>query len=881
MDREIDAELRAHIDMRTDENVARGITAEEARREALVRFGNPTAMRERVTASDANLGLESFLRDVRYAMRLLRRSPGFAVTTILILALGIGAVTAIFSAVYPTLFEPLPYPHASRIAMVWDTYQGQRIEATYGTFRELAARSRSFESMATFEPWQPVMTGRQSPDRLEGQAVSASYFTVLGIAPAMGRDIQPADDVPNGPRVVLLSDRFFRQHYSGDAGVLGRSIQLDDDTYTVIGVMPQSFENIPDPAADVYTPVQYDPAKLGDLTSPAWGHHLRIAGRLRAGISLDAARREFAQIASHPQAEFPRPRWASLQGGVIVESLQGDMVHAVKPALLAVMAAVALLLVIACVNVTSLLLARAARRGGEFAMRTALGAAKMRLIRQSITETVLLALMGGAAGLAVAAAGVRLLVSLSPPGLPRVDAIALKGPVFLFAFAASALAGLAAGVLPALQAPRVNLQGTLHRGGGRAIASGRQWTRRALVMSEIALALMLLVGAGLLMRSMQRLLAVDAGFSADHLLTMQVQTSGHKFDDPSGTDPSLGTVAGAGSAARRRFFEQALEQVRKVPGVTSAGFSSILPLSGDPYWVGVYGAHFEQDQPNTGYNVYRYAVSPGFCETMRIPLLRGRLFDQRDTAQALRAAVISESLAKKEFPKGDALGKRLHVGPTNYPWFTVVGIVGDVRQESLTLNDTDAVYIPAAQSWFADDTLSFVIRTGGDASSIAAPVRDAIWSVDKNQPVLRVAPMRTLVDRSVAERRFVLILFEAFSLVALVLAATGIYGILANSVAERTREIGVRAALGASRGDLVGLVLRQGLVLAGVGVAVGLGASLLAMRALASLLFGVSDLDPVTYAGVTALLLGVAVAACLVPARRAALIDPMQALRAE
>lgn len=880
MDAEVREELEAHIEMRVDESIAKGMSPDEARREAMVRFGNRTAMRERVAAADAALRLESVLRDVRFAARQLLRAPGFALTAVLVLALGMGSATAIFSAVYLILFEPLPYPHASRIAMVWDTFQGQKIEATYGTFHELAARSRSFESMATFEPWQPVLTSAQTPDRLNGESVSASYFTVLGVAPALGRGIQAADDVPNGPRVVVLSDRLWRQRFGGDPGVVGRALRLDDDTYTVIGVMPPGFEDVPDPASDLYTPVQYDPAKLGDLSSPAWGHHLRIAGRLRAGVSIDDARRELAAIAAHPQAEFPRPRWASLTGGLIVDSLQQDMVRSVKPALLAVIGAVVLLLAIACVNVTSLLLARSAQRRGEFAMRSALGAAKARLIRQSITESLLLALVGGAAGLAVAAAGVRLLVVLSPPGLPRVDSIALNAPVFLFAFGVSALVGLAAGVIPALQAPRVNLRDTLHQ-GARATTGTRQVMRRVLVVSEVALALILLVGAGLLLRSMQRLLAVDPGFDSSNLLTMQVQTSGHKFDDPASTDPSLGFVTGPGSAARRRFFEQALDQVRKTPGVLSAGFSSLLPLSGDPYWVGVYGSHFEKDPPNNGYNVYRYAVSPGFAETTRIPLLRGRLLDNRDTASAPFTALISESLANKEFPHGDALGKRLHVGPSNYPWFTVVGVVGNVRQESLALKETDAVYIPTAQAWFADDTLSFVIRTRGDAAAMTAAVRNAIWSVDKDQPIVRVATMRTLVDRSVAERRFVLILFEAFSLVALLLAATGIYGILANNVAERTREIGVRAALGASRADLLGLVLRQGLVLAIVGVTLGLAASLLATRALTSLLFGVSHLDPMTYAGVTAVLLVIAALACIVPAWRAARLNPMQALRAE
>jgi putative ABC transport system permease protein len=873
IDRDVQAELEAHIALRIEDNVSAGMSPAEARRDALVRFGNPTATREHVAAADASLGLESLARDLRYAARQLRRSPGFAWSTILILGLAIGAVTAIFSAVNPILFQPLPYPHASRIVMVWDTFQGDRIETTYRTYRELVARSRSFDSLATFEPWQPVLTGQQTPERLEGQSVSANYFSMLGIPPARGRDFQAADDVFRAPPVVILSDRFWRKHFGADAAILGRTMRLDDDTYTVIGVMPRSFENVLDSSADVFTPLAYDPAALADVTSDAWGHHLRTAGRLRGGVSLADVRHELAQIAANPQPEFPRPRWASMRAGLIVDSLQQDMVRGIKPALLAVLGAVALLLAIACVNVTSLLLARGATRQTEFAMRAALGAARGRLIVQSITETLLLAIVGGMLGIVVAAAGVRVLVALSPPGLPRVDAIALNGTVLVFAFALSAAVGVVAGLIPALQAPRARLRSALHHEGRTSTAS-RQTARRLLVVSEVALALMLLVGAGLLLRSMQKLLSVDPGFRADHLLTLQVQTAGHKFD-------ALASAPGVGAAARRRFFEEALDEVRKVPGVTSAGFTSLLPLSSDPYWVAVYGAHFENDPPQGGHNVFRYAVSPGYCEAMHIALVRGRLLDDHDRANAPFAALISESLARSEFPHGDALGKRLHVGPTNYPWFTVVGILADVRQSSLALNDADAVYIPTAQSWFADDTLSFVIRTRGDAASLAPAVRAAIWSVDKDQPILRVATMNEMVDRSVAERRFVLILFEAFSLVALVLAAAGIYGILSNNVAERTREIGIRAALGASRADLLRLVFRQGMSLVAIGALLGTGASLLATRPLAALLFGVSHLDPLTYTGVLAALLCVAAVACLVPARRAAHLDPMQALRSE
>lgn len=873
VNREIDAELRAHIEMRTDANLAAGMSPAQARREALLRFGNPQSMTERVAARDLALDLEGWARDLRYAARQVRRAPAFALTASAILALGIGASTAIFSAVYPILIEPLPYPHANRILTIWDSYQGQRLETTFGTFRELQVRSRSLENLATFEPWQPVLTGDETPERLDGQAVSAEFFHILGIAPALGRDFKAQDNMPYGPNVVILSDHFWRSQFAANPSVVGQTIRLDDDLYIVIGVMPQGFENLLDPGAEVWTAMQYDPGTLGDFNTSAWGHHFRLAGRLRAGATLDEARREMAAIARSPEKEFPRPRWASLKDGLIVDGLQQDTARTVRTALLAVMGAVALLLLIACVNVTSLLLARGATRQGEFAMRAALGAGKKRLVRQSITESLLLALMGGALGLPVAAAGVRALVALSPPGLPRIDAIRLNGLAFAFALAISALVGVIAGLMPALETRRVQLQTGL-RQAARTVSRAGRATRSALVMAEVALALMLLVTAGLLLRSMERLLNVDPGFNADNVLTMQVQTSGHKFDD-------LRSNPGVGKAARQRFYNQALDEVRRVPGVTAAAYSSLLPLSGDPSWDAVYGSHFEKDPAGKGHNVNRYAVSAGFLQTMQIPLLRGRYLDERDTATAPFTALISASLARQEFGSGDPLGKRLHVGPTNYPWFTVVGVVGDVRQNSLALNDPDAVYIPEVQSWYADQAVSFVIRTRTDAAAMAGPTRDAIWRVDKDQPVVRVATMRRLEDISVAERHFVLILFEAFALMALVLAGTGIYGILANSVAERMREMGVRAALGASRGDLVTLVLRRGLALTAVGVVLGLGGAALAGRAVASLLYGTSSLDPLTYAAVATLLLAIAFVACWAPARRAAGVDPIQALRTE
>lgn len=804
--------------------------------------------------------MRTLIQDLQFALRQLAKNKAFALTSILILALGIGAGTAIFSAVNPILFEPLPYPHASRITMIWDIYQGARSDVTFHTYRELAERARSFDSLAVMETWQPTMTGPDEPERLDGQTVSAEYFRVLGITPVLGRDFQVSDDQFKGPKNVIISDRLWRRRFDRDRNVIGRQVKLDGDLYTVIGVMPPTFDNILAPSAEIWSPLQYDSSHITDYDSQEWGHHLHMIGRLQSGASLEQARRELDVIARSPVAEFPRPRWAALHNGFIVDSLQHEMTRGIKPALLAVLGAVFLLLTIACVNVANLLLARGVQRQGEFAVRSALGARGTRLVRQLLTESLLLAAFGGLFGIVVAQIVIRVLITLSPHDLPRVAAIGIDGVALAFAIGVTTLVGVGIGLIPALHVSRGNLQPGIQRSSART-TGGHEWTRRSLVVAEVALALVLLVSAGLLLHSLERLFAVDPGFNTANLLTMQVQISGHRYDD---------------NALRARFYDQSLEAVRHVPGVIAAAYTSLLPLSGDRY--GEYGAHFEDDH---AYDVFRYVVTPGYFEATGIPLRRGRLLNDNDKAGAPPAVLISESLARKQFAGQDPVGKLVHVGPTNRPWYTVVGVVGDVKQTSLADSQPDAVYITPQQSWFIDDVKSLVVRTRGDAASLAPPVRQAVWSVDKDQPVVRVATMDNLLSASAAQRRFSLMVFQAFALVGLLLSATGIFGVLSATVTERTREIGIRSALGATPRDIVAFIVRQGMTLTVLGIGLGLGGAIAATGGIATLLFGVSRLDPVTYVGVIGLLLVVSALACWVPARRAAQVDPASTLRAE
>ena len=866
-DTDLQDEVQHYFDEATAANVARGLSPTAAQRAARVEIGNATAVREEVRSSGWENTVETFVADVRYGLRRLRTDPGFALVSVLTLALGIGATTAIFSVLNPILLASLPYPRADRLVTIGDRADdGSQIAPTYGTYIELRARARSFANMAAIDHWQPSLTGTDQPERLEGERVTASYFATLGIRPIVGRDFVDADEAIGGPKVAIMSDRLLQRRFGGDRSIVGRPVHLDGDDYLVVGILPAHFSNVLSASADIWSPLQE--RAQAPFNSREWGHHYEIVARLGTNTTASRAARELTEIGRVPVAQFARPKWADLSRGVMVQSLRDQVAGDTKPALLAIAGAVILLLAIACVNVTNLLLARAAQRRSEFAMRVALGAGRNRLLRQLLTESVLLAFIGGACGVLVAKIGVRALVALSPPGLPRLEAIDVDGIVLAFALLTSTVIGLIVGLVPAIGAAHHELNQRLHSGSRRTVG-GRGGARRALVIAEVSLALVLLVGAGLLMRSLEHVLAVAPGFAPSRLLTLQVIDAGHRH--PSDT-------------ARRNYYERALDAVRALPGVTAVAFTSQLPMSGDLDAYGYEIASHPTANPGDEGSALRYEVTPDYVKTMGIPLLRGRGLEPADIGAIPQPILINESFARRKFGDADPIGQRLRFGPevgSTRPWDLVVGVVGDVKQQSLAAPQRDAFYALMGNWWWVDNVQSLVVRTAGDPEPLAPSVKRAVWSVDANQPIERVVTMDDLISLSTAQRRFTLIIIETFAFSALILAAIGIYGVLSGSVSERMREIGVRSALGASRQSILTLIVRQGLGLTFVGVILGLTGAALATRGIVSLMFGVSLLDPVTYVGMVMLLVVVATLACWIPAWRAARVDPAITLRAE
>jgi putative ABC transport system permease protein len=813
--------------------------------------------------------MDSLRSDLRQACRRLLASPGFAAIAILSIALGVGASTAVFGAVRAVLFAALPYPDARRVVALADRdSRGGRLPTTYGTYREIAARSHSFERLAVADRWQPalVATGGD-PERLIGDYVSTDYFRVLGVPPALGRDFDAADDQPGGPLVAVVSAGLAARRFGGGPEVLGSSIVLDGVAYTVIGVMPAGFRNAPAPAAEVWRPLRYRAPT--DFQGPEWGHHQRMFGRLVPGVSPAEAEREIESIGGAPAAEFPRPPWAALARGLIVESLRDSIAAGLRPALIAILGAVFLLLVVACVNVSNLLLTRALARRAELAVRTALGAGRARLARQLVTESVLIALLGGAAGVFVAVAVDRGLAAFAPVELTRTGALRLDASVFVIALAVSTVVGLAAGVLPGLRGVQAHTYVAV-RAGSQGADAGHQLVRRTLVVTQVALAFVLLASTALLYRSVDALLATAPGFDDDGVLTMQVVATGRRYDSP---------------AELAQLYERALDAVRGLPGVVDAAFTSQLPLSGE---YDSYGMAFESDPRANDLSsgaALRYVVTPDWFRTMRIPLVAGRLLGVDDRPGTAQAVLINESLAKRRFGPRSPIGQRLRMGPylsqPDAPWATIVGVVGDVKQASLALDSPDAVYFALGQWLWVDVVQSIAIRTRVDPAALAPSVERAIWSVDPTPPLVRVTTMKELVAASEAQRSFALVIFAAFALTAVALSVVGLYGVVARSVEERERELGVRAALGASPRRVATLVIRQGMALAATGILLGALGAAGVTRGLSSLLFGVSPLDGLTFGATMLGLAGVSLLACGIPARRAARVDPAIALRAE
>jgi predicted permease len=856
----VDDEVQHYFDEAVAAHVARGLSPDQAAREARREVGHAPSVREQVLDFGWETTVSSLARDAGQAVRRHRRDPVFTIVAVVTLAGGIGTATAIVAASAPVLFAPLPYPEAARLTAIVETTPADaaRNPGTFGMFAHLAERTRSFDAMAVMRSWQPVLTGVEPSERLDGQRVSADYFRVLGVSPAIGRDLRADDDRAGASAVVVLSHRLWQRAFAGDPSIIGRSIRLDDISSVVVGVMPAGFENVLDSSAQIWAPLRYS---LSD--GRAWGHHLQTIGRLRRGVGMEAATDD-VQAAGRAVLREIKPDTYDPETRVSVVRLKDDLVRGIRPAFAAVLGAVGLLLAIACVNVTNLLLARSVGRRGELALRSALGASRWRQAQQLITESAILAGLGGAAGLLLARLLVDAVVALAPLHLFRLQAITLAGPVFWCGIALTTMIGIGLGMLSAWHAGGRELHADLGAASLRSTGARRP-ARRALVVVQVALALVLLAGSSLLLRSLERLLAVDPGFKPANVLTLQVQVSGRRF-------------AAAGAATQ--FFDQTLDAVRAVPGVAAAGMTSQLPLSGD---LDAYGTHFEASptRPAETYSSFRYAVSPGYLETLDIPLREGRFFDGSDRADAPRVAVISESLARRRFASASPVGARLRVGPADGAPYTIVGVVGSVRQMTLADGETDAVYTPAVQWDFPDLVRSLVIRTPGDPRALVSPVREAIRSVDKDQPIVRVAPMTDIVMATAAERRFVLRLFQGFTLTALVLAAAGIYGLLAGSVAERTREIGLRSVLGASRGAILSLVVGEGVSLAAVGAVAGLFVAISGSQLIAGLLFDVSRFDPWTYVVAVAVLFGVTLGACIPPAWRAVRIDPATTLRAE
>ncbi len=811
--------------------------------------------------------METLLRDVRFGLRSLRRHSGFTAIAVVTLALGIGANSAIFSVVNAILLRPLPYPNAERLMVIWENLHASGLDDTEISapeFKDFQEQCKAFDQLAAYTSEGFNLTSAENPERLKGALVSASLFSALGREARLGRTFLPDEDQFGHDQAVILSHALWQRRFGGDPQIVNRTIILDGTATTVVGVMPADF-HFPDKETEIWRPLALSPELLTENNRGS--HFLNVIARLRPGVTLLQAQSEMNAVTGRLSAEHRAtyPRGFSAR----VRSLHEELVGNLRKALFVLLAAVGLVLAVACANVAHLLLANSASRYKEIGIRSALGASRMRVVRQFLTESCLLSILGGTAGLALAIWGVEVLITLLPKDTPRLEEIRLDYRVVLYTLSLSMLTGVLFGLFPSLQASKANLNEVLKEGARGTESLRRLRLRSVLVVSEFALALMLLIGAGLMIKSFRRLQEVKPGFQAANLLTARVALPDSKYSE---------------FPKSRSFFQQLFERVQARPEVKSVGAINVLPFGGggSDRSFSIEGSEVAPGQPHPDEQV-RF-VSAGYFRTMQIPLLKGRDFTERDLPDTPQVVIANQALARKYWPNEEAIGKRVSFSTRHPKWYQIVGIVGNVKHRGLDVAEKPEFYIPFFQPLFADSNLQpmyLVARTAGEPLSVTAMVRSEVTAIDPEQPISNVLTMDQRIADSVAPRRFNMFLLGLFAGLALLLAAIGIYGIMSFSIEQRTREIGIRMALGARRRDVLKLVLRNGFSLALIGIGLGLGLSFIATRSMSALLYEVSATDPTTFV-IDALLFGfVALLACYIPARRATKVDPLVALRYE
>jgi putative ABC transport system permease protein len=859
-DEERARELETYLQIETDENIARGMPAEEARYAARRKLGSPTLIREEIYRMNTIGALETIWQDAKYAARGLRKSPGFTFFAVTVLALGIAASTAIFSIADAVLLRPLPYKDASRLMTVWEDASSYGFPADTpapGNFSDWKTRNHVFEDMAAAAGRAFNLTGDGNPELLEGQRVASNLFSVLGVSPALGRDFRADDNIPGAASVAILSHGVWLRRFGAEPGIVGQEIRLNGEKHMVVGVMPRGFL-YPDRRTEIWVPWQLTKEELADHSS----HFLEVVARLKPGVSLQQANAELATLAKQIEREHPAD---NAKVGAFATPLREHLAGDVRPAILMLFGAVCFVLLIACANIANLLLARASSKRHELAMRLTLGAGRLRIIRQMLTESLLLAAIAGAVGLALSMWATQFLASLVPAGIAPLAGSSLDGRAFLFTAAVTILTGVLFGVIPSLRVSNLDLATSLKHGGGRSgVGSSGQRLRNVLVVSEIALAIVLLAGAALMIRSFENLIHLDPGFRADRVLVLRTPLRTQNYNLQS---------------QRTAFYDQVLEKVEHLPGVLAAGYTTWVPLTNEGGATGITIEGHPEPAPGQKPVPNVRIISRNYMAALQMKLVQGRLFYERDGSGSPLVALINQTMARNLWPGEDPIGKRFK-RRENDSWITIVGVVGDVHQAGLALPARAEMYLPyQQQEFFSPDYLA--VRTSGDPMLLTESVRQQVWSVDKQQPVSDVMPLEQLVGENLAPRRMQASLLGGFAGLALLLASIGIYAVLSFIVTQRTQEIGVRVALGAHSGDVLRMVFSHGLRLFAVGAALGLAAALALSRTTSHLLYGISATDPFSFLTVTFVLGLVTLLACYVPARRAMRVDPLVALRYE